>query len=567
MNYYNPFVHEAATNLSEETISSVFIDNEHSRLIKTQKNIFVIGYRGSGKSMLLKYNSFHLQFKENKLLDYIGIYVSCQTPLFHKKEYELIDDKFKASILSEHIIVLSMATELLKSIFTLQDQILTENDLKTIATEIEFYFDLSLPQEESIGHFYKILKKELNKTQEKLNSDPEEFYINAKTFSSLIIPLIDILKETDCFKESHFMFMIDDAQMLSEYQQIALSSWISYRDTKNISFKIALTSKSEFKFYTNSESSILENHDYVSLDLEKDMFNESSSFADFAKKVLEKRLEIAGIQEHDVNKFFPIDEAFNKRLEEIGVDFIAGEYPELSDKTIEQRKSKLSKYVRAIYFRLNNDTQKANLPTTAYTGFKVLANLSTGVVRNLLLPCYKMYERERERSENVTFISSRVQYESIKNASQEIWDSIDSLPTQQKNCTEEDAKQLKLFLENFALRLKEKLINPKSTEKQILSFTIEDLDQFDKKMEIKNMLNIAIQAGLIYTRIGPNKSGGRTTWYTPNRLFWPSRGLDPVGQNGRMNIKSEEIFQMMNVGDKDYKEAMIYYQQKGLFDD
>lgn len=567
MTSINPFTHEAATNLSEETILSVFIDNEHSRLIKTQKNVFILGYRGSGKSMLLKYHSFISHATRKQSSDNIGIYISCQTPLFHKKEYELIDDSFKSSILSEHILVLSMATELLKSMSAIQDKILEVKDLEIIASEIEFYFDTHLNKDECLKDFYKILKKELYKTQEKLNTAPEEFYTNAKTYSSLIVPLIEILKEASCFKESHFMFMIDDAQMLSEYQQIALSSWISYRDTKNISFKVAITSKSEFKFYTNSEDPILENHDYALLDLEKDMFNESSSFSEFAKKVLEKRLEISGIEDNDVNKYFPIDENFEKQLEEICQNFIQGKYPELSDKTEVQRGGKLSKYARAIYFRLNNENAKANLPTTAYTGFRVLSNLSTGVVRNLLLPCYKMYERERERSKEVKFISSKVQYESIKSSSQDIWDSLDSLPTQQKNCTEEDAKQLKIFLENFSLRLKEKLINPKSTEKQILSFTIEDLEESDKKNEIKNMLNIAIKASLIYTRIGPDKSGGRTTWYTPNRLFWPIRGLDPVGQNGRMNIKSEEIYQMMTKSNKTYENVMKYYQQKGLFDE
>lgn len=567
MSHNNPFIHEAATNLSEETILSVFIDNEHSRLIKTQKNIFILGYRGSGKSMLLKYNSFLLHVKENELFNNIGIYISCQTPLFHKKEYELIDDPFKASILSEHILVLSMATELLKSISAIQDEIFDKKDLEIIASEIEFYFDMNFTEDQCLKEFYKILKKELYKTQEKLNSAPEQFYTNAKTYSSLIVPLIEILKEANSFKESHFMFMIDDAQMLSEYQQIALSSWISYRDTKNISFKVAITSKSEFKFYTNSEDPILENHDYALLDLEKDMFNESSSFSEFAKKVLEKRLEISGIKDNNVNKYFPIDEKFNKQLEEIEKHFIEGKFPELSNKTEAQRKSKLSKYSRAIYFRLNNENAKANLPTTAYTGFRVLSNLSTGVVRNLLLPCYKMYEREREKSSEVKFISSKVQYESIKSSSQDIWDSIDSLPTQQKNCTEEDAKQLKLFLENFSLRLKEKLINPKSTEKQILSFTIEDLEDSDKQNEIKNMLNMAIRASLIYTRTGPDKSGGRTTWYTPNRLFWPIRGLDPVGQNGRMNIKSDEIYQMMTKSSKTYESLIKHYQQKGLFDE
>ena len=63
------------------------LEIKKSDLIVSQKNIFIEGYRGSGKSMLLKYNSFDMKYQRDKELKFIGIYTSCQTALFSKKEY------------------------------------------------------------------------------------------------------------------------------------------------------------------------------------------------------------------------------------------------------------------------------------------------------------------------------------------------------------------------------------------------------------------------------------------------------------------------------------------------
>ena len=95
---YNPFIHDAATNLSEEIISELYIDIEDSEMIESQRNVFVTGYRGSGKSMLLRHNTFSMRYSRNQNLDFIGIYVSCMTPFFSQKEHLLVDEKKQKKI-------------------------------------------------------------------------------------------------------------------------------------------------------------------------------------------------------------------------------------------------------------------------------------------------------------------------------------------------------------------------------------------------------------------------------------------------------------------------------------
>ena len=58
----NPFEYEAANNLKDEMIADYYIDDfNYSRFIQSKRNIFLVGERGSGKTMALLYNRWRLQ--------------------------------------------------------------------------------------------------------------------------------------------------------------------------------------------------------------------------------------------------------------------------------------------------------------------------------------------------------------------------------------------------------------------------------------------------------------------------------------------------------------------------
>lgn len=548
--YTNPFVHDAASILPDYLIKNMFIDNEHFRMLNTQKNMFFTGYRGSGKSMLLKYNSFKIQYdinKDDKAYDpfkMIGVYIPCNTPLFKKLEYTLLNNEFKISIIAEHILVSSIALGFINTFYEFDGEILEQEDLDIIAEEVSMYFGIECRKSKDVlKNIRKMIKKNLATTQVQLNNDPEAFYKDARTFSSLIVPLIDSFKEAPSFKNTHFMLMIDDAQMLSENQMSSLNTWISFRDTSSISFKLAITSKYDYKYYTNTSSVILENHDFITVDLQKNLFAGSSEFVNFAKRIIERRLEFFNFRGISADDFFPESDKFAKEIEQIREKFIRGDYDELKEKDEAYRRKNASKYVRAIYYRTRSI--KSNIPRLPLTGFRVLSNLSTGVIRNLLFPCFKMFEKQMNKNENFLSIDHKIQYETIHEISNNLWEDVSILPVKIKDCTEEDAKKLTNFLTNFSEKLKQKLMDPNDREKQMLSFTITDLDKSEFKDEIQRVFHFALEDGLMYVRFGPDKSGGRTAWYTPNRIFWPIKSLDPVGQNGRMNILAKEVHLMM----------------------
>ena len=554
---YNPFIHDAATNLSEEIISELYIDIEDSEMIESQRNVFVTGYRGSGKSMLLRHNTFSMRYSRNQNLDFIGIYVSCMTPFFSQKEHLLVDDNFQKKIVDEHMLVLVMSINLIKSI---KKDFLSSDEESKIIQELKYYFDID---SSSLDDFYRFLNRELFNTQKETNISPETFYKNAYTFSSLIFPIIEALSSIDKLLNTRFSFLIDDGQLLSDFQKRSLNSWISFRDTRKINFKVAITSTKEYAFYTDTNSVILDNHVFVVVDLEKNFFGKETNYFEFAKKIIERRLQKFGFKNHKAEEFFPEDVNFEKKIDEIKENFIKGTYPELKDQTEEYRKTKASKYTRAIYFRERLEKPRSNNPTTAYTGFNTLVNISTGVIRNLLIPCSTMYEYEKNKSklDKVEYIHSKTQYEAIIKESQKKWESLKYLSVQIEGCDEETSLKIEKFLKNFGNQLKSILLDPSSTEKQVLTFTIEKLDDYHKKNNIKQILLIAEKAGLLYSRIGPGRNSNRTTWYTTNRILWTELGVDPVGQNGRINIRPED-FEHMTENEIDYTR-----NQKGLFDE
>ena len=58
----NPFQFEAANNLTDEMIADYYIDDfNYSRFIQSKRNIFLVGERGSGKTMALLFNRWRLQ--------------------------------------------------------------------------------------------------------------------------------------------------------------------------------------------------------------------------------------------------------------------------------------------------------------------------------------------------------------------------------------------------------------------------------------------------------------------------------------------------------------------------
>ena len=542
----NPFEFEAANNLSDEEILDYYIDDyNYSRFITTTRNIFLQGARGTGKTMSLLYNSFRIQYKkslkENREVDYsrIGIYIPCNTPLFHKKEHLLLKDDFKASLITEHFLVLSIVNSISNTLSEIEELDKIDSKLNDeLKNQMEYLLGTELMKGVSFFRAMSMFSdKESTEAQRIINNQKsDDFYQNTLTFASLVMPFLKCIAQIKCLNKSHFLLLIDDAHDLNKFQKRTINSWIAYRDHSQFSFKVA-TAETSPNFVTSTGGMILEGHDFVSVDMLKPYQNKESEFGKLAEKIILQRLQKYGINQ-SVNDFFPISPSFKEDIdrarEKVRKDAIekydGGKGSQISDH--------VAKYTRAEYFK--SRPSQANLPP--YSGFETIVDVSTGVIRNLLDPCYWMYDAElSEGNKIIKYIPHGTQQSVLISRSNKLWERLEGLDKTDVDCTREQAEQIFNLFENLMVHFKRRLMSDLS-EPRTVTFVITSQDK-EIMEKIAPLVDIAQKAQLLYTRLGKDKrTSKKVTVYVPNRLLLISRGLDPHGQYASASIKIADIY-------------------------
>lgn len=567
----NPFDFDGAKNLPPNLLLKWFIDDfNYARFLKSTRNVLLKGHRGCGKSMTLLYYSLPLEIKKSdttdikELIENIGIYISCSTPLSRRVDHDYFENNKFSQAISEHYLVLAIAVAIAEHCENLIPHLDTQ-DFETLSSELYFVFDDEIPPDDSIFRtIKKILNKELRTTQEKffLFEEKSEFSF-ARTFYTLILPILSALRALPLLESSHFSLMIDDAQDLNEDQKLLLNSWLSYRDHSIFSFKVALATLEDFDRRTATGGSIIEGHDFIAVDLEQPFQNENSKFGQLARHIIERRLLNVGINE-DPDTFFKESLEFRKGLDECEAKTKAEFLEQHPTATQKQVADHVYKQARALYFR--SRSPKANRPV--YSGLDTLIHLSSGVIRNLLLPCYWMYDdvlSSQGQKGVINEIPPSVQSEVILKESEKLWMRVrDGLDKEMDDCSREQASQISNLIEALGDYFRDRLLNHAS-EPRIVTFTI---SQVKSDPDAKLMANLSImrKAQILYRRLGSAKDEGRQEYYyTLNRLFWPARGLDPHGQHGRASIKESDLCFAMENGK--FQKMLHAIGQRGLFDE
>jgi hypothetical protein len=577
-NYINPFKSERANALSDDEVLSFYIeDNTYARFIRSKRNIFLVGERGCGKTMALRYNSFGVLCKKAKKegqdIDFstIGIHIS-GSPILHKQEYLLLNDDFRRSITCEHFLVLSIMYEIAHSLCNITEiKKVVKQESNRLFQDFEYILGFELRGDYD---FFTAVRNftlhEAKLTQNKINGYDGDFYDNTMSFSSIIIPFIEIIKSIPVFSNSHFLLMIDDAQTMNEYQIKTLNSWIAYRDHANFSFKVATTKVDRPKFITSTGGTILEGHDFTSIDMEKPFQNPDSDFYMLAKKIVKKRLELIGLNDVEAEDFFPENPEFTKNIKECEEAVRKEAEIKYPNGTAKQINDHIYKYARAKYYRdrLEEKKGKANMPP--YSGFKMIVAVSTGIIRNLLEPCFFMFDLAfSNRNIDIKEISYAIQNQIIIEKSKELWKDIeDGLDRNVENCSSEQAKQIRQLFNHLMILFRNRLKTHKS-EPRAITFTVSQKTTHEKAYnQVKHLLDIARKSQILYTRTSRSKDDGKLeTYYIPNRLLFPSLGLDPEGQYARVSLKATDLW---NAAEKNtpipYGDENEIAKQKTLFD-
>lgn len=543
----NPFEYDAAPNLAPELLVKWFIeDHNFSRFVQSTRNVLINGERGSGKSMALIYNSVRYQKLRKQIKNedfpatHAGIYVPCNTALTHKEEYKLLPPVEQA-ILSEHFLAYSIGLAIAKECIEISSDF-SVADRCTLSEEFAYLFGQSPENvQDPFVYLRRLIRERLRNDQIQIGIGTDvQMVAEPTSFYTFVLPLLETIKNTDLFKSTHLSLLIDDAHDLNPHQKRVLNSWLGYRDHSIFSFKVAIAGLRFYDLRTAFGGTILDGHDYITIDLEQPFQNKESSFGKFAQQVIKKRLENVGIQ-ITPEEFFPESLAFQTAMlecqEEAKRRALVKGIPATDTKATADY---VFKYARAIYF--GERSPKASRPL--YSGFDTLVHLSTGVIRNLLDPCYWMFE-EYQSDTGLTNIAPDVQSKVVHERSAKYWEFIrNKLDTQVEGCGKSEAEKLKNLFTLLAEHFKHRLKVYKS-EPRVLTFVISQETQ-ELENELEPLLRLAQKAQLLYVRNGRSKDGGgRQDFYTPNRILWPEYGLDVHGQHGRASIKAIDLVNAM----------------------
>lgn len=551
MNEVNPFEYLGANDLTDRQIADYYIEDfNYSRFIQSKRNILLVGERGSGKSMTLLYNSFGVKAFKNQSdgkdlsVDWLGIYVACNTPLIHKPEFQIVDE-FQAQVISEHHLSLSVAYHIAATI----NQIPNHEEGAVIAeikSRLEYILGVQLP--EANGLFESLMTfvdRESVNIQKYVNQRGFESTKDQNTYSftSLVLPILRSATQLPSLRNSHFMLLIDDAHDLNDHQVKVLNSWIAYRDHSLFSFKVAIANISKHSLKTFGKGSIHNGHDFTRIDMIQQIQSETSDFGRFAHRIVSRRLSKQGINKSP-EEFFPVSQNLQKQLDKVSDRVRQEAIKKYGPDEPKKIADYVYKYARALYFR--SRSRKAN--RNEYSGFSMLTYISTGVVRNLLSPCYWMYDKQlsQKRAKNDTDpiqeIPASEQNGVIIDKSRELWDFIrNDLARSIEKCSTKDGTHAYQLMDNLAIHFRERLLHHKS-EPRANSFTISASQTTTKKL-LDHVLTILREALIIYVRSGPSKDKGkRENYYIPNRMLWPERGLDPHGQHARVSLKEEDLW-------------------------
>lgn len=545
----NPFVYEQAHLIPDKMVARYYIDDySHGRLLRSRRNVFLIGERGSGKTMELLYNTLRIQYLVSQDdgvdldLSYVGALVPANTPLIHRQEHSLLDS-FRASVASEHFLALAIVFHLSEALGSVTS-LLGDEEAVALRTELEFYFGFALPKHTDVfDAVCQTAQRESIEAQKALNEPMQnKMYSHALSFASLAVPFMRAVKKVAAFRTSHFMIMIDDAHILNPYQVRALNSWISYRDRSLFSFKVATAKVGKPPRKTGSGGDILEGHDFLTIDMERPLQNAASDFGKFADKVIRRRLESVGIS-RSPEEFFPVHPRLAEQLAKASDAVRSRAREEMPDAERKRIGDYVYRQTWAEFIRRRSP--HANRPL--YSGFSMLTFISTGVIRNLLEPCFWMWhatmaaradgDREARR---VRSVSPAVQAKTIIDRSEAAWERLGTLEMTIDGCSHRDAIRVRHLFEELAVYFWKRLLRHHS-EPSATSFSVSGRDQ-NLMEELGRLLNIAQRAQLLYVRGGPAKTlGRRELYYVPNRILWPSRGMDPHGQHARASISARDL--------------------------
>jgi hypothetical protein len=552
----NPFELVTASKLTAEQAIELWCDDKRLERVWGKENCFINGHRGTGKSMLfriLQYDCQRLLHPENEP-DFLGICFSVRDSELMTEELDLFQDNSQISILSEShlsILIIKQLFLILQANKSLIKDSIFDDFCSLVVKNISAAYQFSTPEAPNIrtsqDSFYSdIIDLFENERLRIVHYIALSLYEHTRydgplfLFDMFLSPIANFLLNS--IKKTLYI-LIDDGDDLPLSYTVILNTWIARRCTA-IVFKVS--TMFGYKTYkTKGRSAIQHPHDFIQYDIATRYLSDNSEdYIQLLSDITEKRLKAIGV-DTNAELFFPEDEQQKRAIETLGKDLLREYSGKYSGRSINDY----------VYRHLTSEYLKRNLKpgrstfNYIYSGFKVIAGLSSGMVRDYIICAQRMFDDTCRITKIPGSIPSQIppqiQNDVVRKHADDILEEISIY--NQKRCTtstREDWQNIKRIIEGLCKIFKTKMLSTDS-ERRVFSFSFQD----EPTDEIERLLNLAISEGYLMKGYISRKEGsGRRVLYVLTRRLAPAYNLDVMSYAGYLSLTSERISNLMHSG-------------------
>lgn len=587
----NPFQYLTPDQIEAHEALNLFVDvfKDYYQVLNPG-NTFIHGPRGSGKSMMFRIMKPDCQkMKFNKRIneiDFLGIHVPIKETSLNITELQILEGKHGSNFLNEHYLVIYFSIVIFDSL-SKEDYSQFSIEQKTI-TEFASFFVGLLKKAGYTSDVNIDFLKSINDVFTQINTICSDIQTNFVIeylsklicgnnqlpylgplclYQNFLLPILKKIKEFNFLPDAPLYLMVDDADELNLTQTKILNSWVSFRSTAYVCFKISTQLKYQ-TFFTSKNSKIDSPHDYFEITLNEVYTSEKNRYRSNVKEIVEKRLVNCGINV-SAEDFFPSDKVQEEKIQDVASSLENLKLKETGD----EDKAYHYAYRNA---RPNYMISLTNQYTYSYAGFDQLVHLSSGIIRSFLDLAAKMFTaalnaKEHERaitSIPVSIQNSEINQYSYSLLSNEFEKLLDDQSLDQDKLNKH--KKLRNLIDSLgkAFRI---ILESNSSERRKFAF------YFDHEIsdETREILKLGVVYGYFHATTLASKSGlGRSKLYILNRMLAPYFKLDPMSFSGYLHLTSamldlaivnQKLF-LKRIKDKEYNTDTPKDSQLELFE-
>lgn len=266
----------------------------------TRKPRVIVGGRGCGKTMLLRYLSHESTFSRSRpsiphdSLSHIGLYWRSDTQFASVMQHRGLSEDIWASAFG-HLAAVVLALELIRSLESISRSacgLLTEQDIVSINLGRLRSFDSAMPSSVSdLKLYFEDCLATFETWANNVRAVNVPVFLPGNLFLKKLVSLVKA--QLPRLDSAVFFVYVDEFENLAEYQQRIVNTWLKHSEPPLI-FNLAMKRNGFKTRDTAGSESLSEIHDFREVDLED--FDLDREFPVFAAEILLLRLKLGNIE-------------------------------------------------------------------------------------------------------------------------------------------------------------------------------------------------------------------------------------------------------------------------------